>query len=213
MICAPGAPCTSRCSAGWKRAASSSWLRMYAHFCASEAGRKGQPTAVVMDSRTLRSTPQSGIPRWLGWAKRHRGSKVHRTVDTLGHLLALTVTAADEGDHAQVAKLAWQVQRATGKHSGSGLPGPGLTPAQLRLKQPRSTASGSWWRSILRRNAASCCCPDAGSSSALLLGPRAFVAWYETANDPASTLAGLHLLALSYAHAAQSRKNMRMNLR
>jgi len=39
-------------------------------------------------------------------AKRCRGSKVHIAVDTLGHLLALKVTAADEGDRAQVAELA-----------------------------------------------------------------------------------------------------------
>jgi transposase len=39
---------------------------------------------------------------------------VHIAVDTLGHLLALRVTAADRGDREQVAALAEDVQRMTG---------------------------------------------------------------------------------------------------
>lgn len=39
---------------------------------------------------------------------------MHIAVDTLGYLLALTVTAADEGDRSQVAALAEQVQEVTG---------------------------------------------------------------------------------------------------
>jgi len=48
-------------------------------------------------------------------AKRRKGSKTHMAVDTLGHLLALVVTAADEQDRAQVAQLAQDVQVATGQ--------------------------------------------------------------------------------------------------
>jgi transposase len=40
---------------------------------------------------------------------------VHAAVDTLGHLLALHVTPADEQDRAQVAALAEAVQEATGE--------------------------------------------------------------------------------------------------
>jgi transposase len=78
------------------------------------AGRKGQPSAVVIDSRTLQSTPESGARAGYDGAKRRKGSKVHIAVDTLGHLLALKVTAADQGDRAQVAALAEQVQQVTG---------------------------------------------------------------------------------------------------
>lgn len=39
---------------------------------------------------------------------------MHAAVDTLGHLLALKVTAANEQDRAQVAELAQAVQSATG---------------------------------------------------------------------------------------------------
>jgi transposase len=79
------------------------------------AGRKPQPTAAVLDSRTLQSTPESGARAAYDGAKRRKGSKVHAAVDTLGHLLALHVTAADEQDRAQVAELAEQVQAATGE--------------------------------------------------------------------------------------------------
>ena len=78
------------------------------------AGKKGQPKAVILDSRTLQSTPESGARAGWDGAKRRKGSKVHIAVDTLGHLLALKVTAADEGDRAQVAALAQQVQAVTG---------------------------------------------------------------------------------------------------
>jgi len=77
-------------------------------------GRKGQPTAVCIDSRTLQSTPESGARAGYDGAKRRKGSKVHIAVDTLGHLLALKVTAASEGDREQVAVLAEEVQKVTG---------------------------------------------------------------------------------------------------
>jgi transposase len=65
------------------------------------AGRKGQPTAMILDSRTLQSTPESGARGGYDGAERRKGSKVHAAVDTLGHLLALHVTAADEQDRAR----------------------------------------------------------------------------------------------------------------
>jgi transposase len=79
------------------------------------AGRKGQPTAMILDSRTLQSTPESGARGGYDGAKRRKGSKVHAAVDTLGHLLALHVTAADQQDRAQVEKLAEVVQEITGE--------------------------------------------------------------------------------------------------
>ena len=76
-------------------------------------GREPHPSASILDSRTLQSTPESGARAGYGGAKRKRGSKVRRAVDTLGHLLALHVTAADEQDRAHVKRLAQQVQDAT----------------------------------------------------------------------------------------------------
>lgn len=77
-------------------------------------GRNAEPTAVVLDSRTMQSTPESGARGGYDGAKRRKGSKVHIAVDTLGHLLALLVTPANEGDRAQVEELARQVQEVTG---------------------------------------------------------------------------------------------------
>lgn len=79
------------------------------------AGRAGEPSAVILDSRTVQSTPESGGRAGYDGAKRRKGSKVHIAVDTLGHLLALRVTAANEQDRAQVGALAQAVQRATGE--------------------------------------------------------------------------------------------------
>ncbi len=69
------------------------------------SGRNGQPTAMILDSRTLQSTPEFGARPGYDGAKRRKGSKVHAAVDTLGHLLALHVTSADELDRAQVGEL------------------------------------------------------------------------------------------------------------
>src|SRR5881394_2287465 len=72
------------------------------------------PTAAVLDARTLQSTPESGGRAGYDGAKKKNGSKVHMAVDTLGHLLALTVTAASEQDRSQVAALAARLQEVTG---------------------------------------------------------------------------------------------------
>ena len=79
------------------------------------AGRAPQPTAVVLDGRTLQSSPESGDRAGYDGHKKRKGSKVHLAVDTLGHLLALTVTPANEQERTQVGALAEAVQEATGE--------------------------------------------------------------------------------------------------
>jgi transposase len=78
-------------------------------------GRHEEPSAAIFDSRTLQSTPESGHRGGYDGAKRKKGSKVHVAVDTLGYLLSLHVTAADEQDRQEVGKLAKDVQKQTGK--------------------------------------------------------------------------------------------------
>jgi transposase len=68
----------------------------------------------IFDSRTVQSTPESGTRAGYDGAKRRRGAKVHMAVDTLGHLLALHVTAANEQDRSQVSILAEKVPEVTG---------------------------------------------------------------------------------------------------
>ncbi|MBE7156950.1 MAG: IS5 family transposase [Rhodospirillales bacterium] len=74
--------------------------------------RSPRPTAAILDGRTLQSSPESGARAGYDGYKRKKGSKVHVAVDTLGHLLALVVTPANEQERAQVGKLAEQVQQA-----------------------------------------------------------------------------------------------------
>src|SRR3954469_17690601 len=69
-------------------------------------GRGEEPSAAVFDSRTLQSTPESGERAGYDGAKRKNGSKVHLAVDTLGYLLSLHVTPANQQDREQVGKLA-----------------------------------------------------------------------------------------------------------
>jgi len=78
-------------------------------------GRRPQPSAAILDSRTLQSSPESGQRAGYDGHKRRKGSKVHIAVDTLGQLLAVLVTPANEQDRAQVAALAEQIQEVTGE--------------------------------------------------------------------------------------------------
>jgi transposase len=79
-------------------------------------GRNTYPSATIFDSRTLQSSPESGHRAGCDGAKRRKGSKIHAAVDTLGNLLTLLVTPADEQDRDHVGKLAAAVQEATGSH-------------------------------------------------------------------------------------------------
>jgi transposase len=77
--------------------------------------RPPQPSAAIFDSRTLQARPESGARAGYDGHKRKKGSKVHLAVDTLGQLLGLYVTPANEQDRAQVTKLAEQVQVVPGE--------------------------------------------------------------------------------------------------
>jgi transposase len=80
------------------------------------AERPEPPSAAILDGRTIQSTPESGARAGYDGHKRRKGSKVHVAVDTLGHLLALLVTPANEQERAQVEELATAVQAVTGEH-------------------------------------------------------------------------------------------------
>ena len=65
---------------------------------------------MILDARTVQSTSESGAHAGYDGHKRRKGAKVHVAVDTLGQLLAMVVTPANEQERAQVAELAEQVQ-------------------------------------------------------------------------------------------------------
>jgi transposase len=75
--------------------------------------RDPQPSAAVFDSRTLRSTPESGQRAGYDGHKRTNGSKVHTATDTMGNPLALEISPADEQDRAHVGELSEKTQIAT----------------------------------------------------------------------------------------------------
>lgn len=160
------------------------------------AGRQADPSAAILDSRTLQSTPESGPRAGYDGAKRKRGSKVHVAVDTLGHLLALKVTPADEQDRAQVADLARQIQHVTGDSVELAFVDQGYTGAQAA----QAAAEHGITLSVIKH-------PEPRRGFVLL--PRRWVversfAWaarfrrlardYERLQ---STLAGMHLVAYS----------------
>ncbi|WP_434026295.1 IS5 family transposase [[Pseudomonas] boreopolis] len=75
-------------------------------------GKQGQPSAVILDGRTLQSTCESGPRAGYDGYKRKKGSKVHIALDTP---LAVQVTPTSEQERAQVRSLAQEVQHVTGK--------------------------------------------------------------------------------------------------
>ena len=79
-------------------------------------GRKTHPSAVILDGRTVQSSPESGGRAGYDGHKKKNGSKTHIAVDTLGHLLALHVTPANAQERDQVGVLAKAVQEVTGEH-------------------------------------------------------------------------------------------------
>jgi transposase len=80
------------------------------------SGRDPQPSAAIFDGRTMQSSPESGARAGYDGAKKRKGSKTHLAVDTLGMLLAVHVTPANEQERTQVATLAQAVQEVTGEH-------------------------------------------------------------------------------------------------
>jgi len=66
------------------------------------AGKKAQSSAAILDSQTLRSTPESGDRAGFDGGKKTKGTKVHIAVDTLGNLLSLIVTPANAQDRDRI---------------------------------------------------------------------------------------------------------------
>ncbi|SFQ27577.1 IS5 family transposase [Hymenobacter arizonensis] len=90
-------------------------------------GRPATPSAIVLDGRTLQSTPESGHRSGYDGAKKRKGSKAHIAVDTLGQLLSVIITPANEQERAQVGELCRQVQQVTGQTVQVGFVDQGYT--------------------------------------------------------------------------------------
>ena len=109
-----------------------------------------EPTAAIIDGRTLRSTPQSDTRADYDSAKRKRGSKVQMAVDTLSYLLAFS-------RHPGRRQRSNRGQAPRGRHSGCDRPD-----RQARLRQPglhgkdgRRCCDGRGYRAARRQAARS----------------------------------------------------------
>lgn len=79
------------------------------------AGRAYHPSAMIIDGRTIQSVPESGARAGYDGHKKKKDLKTHVAVDTLGNLLAVVVTPANEQERHQVTDLCERVQEATGQ--------------------------------------------------------------------------------------------------
>jgi len=79
----------------------------------TKARRDPQPSAARYDSRTLRSTPESGERAGYDGQQKTNGSKLHLSTDTPGNPLALEVSPADEQDRAHIDELSETTEIAT----------------------------------------------------------------------------------------------------
>jgi hypothetical protein len=62
----------------------------------------------------LKSSRESGLRARFDGYQRRRGSKAHRVVDTVGHLLSVHVTSAVKQERTQIDPLCAAVQQAMG---------------------------------------------------------------------------------------------------
>jgi putative transposase len=75
-------------------------------------GRLPRPSAGIIDSQSVKTTDVGGVSGYDG-NKRLNGRKRHILVDTLGNLLAVSVSAASEQDRAGAIQLLTQMEPLT----------------------------------------------------------------------------------------------------
>lgn len=80
------------------------------------SGKEKQPSRIILDAQTVQGTLESGERAGYDGHKKKNGSKVHAAVDSLGYLLAVVVTPANEQERHQVDELCQKVQEVTGNH-------------------------------------------------------------------------------------------------
>ncbi len=148
--------------------------------------REPEPSAVVLDSRTLRLTPESGERAGCDGAKRKRGAKVHLAADAPGHVVALHVTPASTNDRAEVGRLSAEVETSESIE---------LAFVDQGSCGPKPVAPTSTHGIVLEVVKA----PEAKGGFVLL--PRR---WEEDYERYASTSAGLHMTAFACLRLRQA---------
>src|SRR5260370_35117382 len=76
-------------------------------------GRKGAPTAAIIDSQSVKGSEMIGrARRGYDAGKKVNGTKRHLAVDTIGLLLTVLVTAASVKARNAARRLRWNLRRA-----------------------------------------------------------------------------------------------------
>ncbi len=157
--------------------------------------RDPRASAAVLDARTLQSSPESGGRAGYDGCKRKNGSKVHLAVDTLGHLLALVVTPANEQEARSGGRADPPSARGHAGRRPPGLGGPrlhGRGASGCRRGQPRQTRNRQTGPSQARLRAPA---PALGRGALLRLAgpfPAAFARLRTPSNHPGgAALAGV----------------------
>ena len=110
----PGQPCISSFVAGATRVVSSPGSVTCAASSMLSKDARSSP-APWFSLAARQSSFESGSRAGYDGYKLRNGCKVHMAVDTLCHLIALTVTPANEQERSQVKQLCEAVQGATGE--------------------------------------------------------------------------------------------------
>jgi transposase len=152
------------------------------------AGRNPQPSAAIVDSRTLRSTVESGSRAGVDGHQRVRGSKVHRVhaeVDTMGTLLALAAPSANQAERHEISALAQRVQRVQ-EVTGETVEVL-YADAASTGEEPAAAAQEHGMRLVVVQRPEGShgfvLMPSDGSSSGVSPGSVAFAAWRATTSD------------------------------